>query len=116
MLDVLSGFIQELRATGIPVSMVEAIDAMNALEYTDVGDRAAFKATLGATLVKNVRHYEAFETAFEVYFALQRPTEAATDGRDEPSGLESEFQPGETGGGGGDAQIQSGRASCRERV
>jgi hypothetical protein len=73
MLELLTGFIQELREAGIPVSMVEAIDAAEALRFTDLGDRTAFKATLGSTLVKNARHYEAFETAFEVYFALLRP-------------------------------------------
>ena len=72
LLDVLTGFVQELREAGIPVSMVESIDAMEALSVTDLGDRGAFKAALGATLVKNARHYDAFETAFEVYFAADR--------------------------------------------
>ncbi len=39
LLDVLGGFVQELRTAGIPVSMVEAIDAMEALRYTDLADR-----------------------------------------------------------------------------
>ncbi len=73
LVDVLGGFVQELRATGVPVSMVETIDAMEALRHTDLSDRAAFKATLGATLVKNARHYDAFDTAFDVFFALKRP-------------------------------------------
>ena len=72
MLDVLTGFIQELREAGVPVSMVEAIDAMEAISFTDLADRSAFKAALGATLVKSVRHYEAFDVAFEVFFALDR--------------------------------------------
>ena len=75
MLSVITGFVDELRDAGVPVSMVEAIDAMEALAHTDVSDRAAFKATLGATLVKNVRHYEAFDLAFEVFFALDRSTD-----------------------------------------
>jgi len=72
VLDVLTGFIQELREAGVPVSMVEAIDAMEAISFTDLADRSAFKAALGATLVKSVRHYEAFDVAFEVFFALDR--------------------------------------------
>jgi len=89
MLGLLTGFIQELREAGIPVSMVEAIDAAEALRFTNLGDRQAFKATLGSTLVKNARHYEAFETAFEVYFALLRP--APGEGVDDvaPAGLSS---------------------------
>ena len=108
MLSLLTGFIEELRAAGIPVSMVEAIDAAEALRFTDLEDRRAFKATLGSTLVKNARHYEAFETAFEVYFALVRPgpgddadpeTEQTRHGQPEPSDGGS--------GGGGDADLDA---------
>ena len=52
--------------------MVEAIDAMEAVKFVDIGDRSALKAALGATLVKNARHYEAFDVAFEVFFAHHR--------------------------------------------
>ena len=82
LLDVLTGFIQELRSAGVPVSMVEAIDATDALRHTDLADREAFKATLGATLVKNVRHLDAFETAFEVFFAHHRPEPGAGGDQD----------------------------------
>lgn len=106
MLDVLTGFIQELRSAGIPVSMVEAIDATEALRHTDLADRSAFKAALGATLVKNARHYEAFETAFEVYFATHRlpPPEDAEDiGR----GGGDESAQGAGPGGGGHADVEA---------
>jgi uncharacterized protein with von Willebrand factor type A (vWA) domain len=69
--DVVSGFIQELRTLGVPVSMVESIDAMKALEQVEVTDRAAVKSAFEATLVKNVRHLPVFEHAFEIYFALE---------------------------------------------
>ena len=100
LLDVLGGFIQELRAAGIPVSMVESIDAMEALGCVDLGDRDAFKAALGATLVKNARHYDAFDTAFEVYFANQRSfpgDESSEDG----SGGSGEQTPQDQGSGSG---------------
>ena len=70
MLDVVSGFVDELRQAGVPVSMVEALDAMAALQHTDIGNRADFKSALSATLVKSDRHYDAFDVAFEVYFGL----------------------------------------------
>ncbi len=104
LLDVLTGFIKELRSAGVPVSMVEAIDATEALQHTDLGDRSAFKSTLEATLVKNVRHLEAFDTAFEVYFAHHRPE----PDRDSD---ERRFDPGSSSaseirsGAGGDADL-----------
>jgi uncharacterized protein with von Willebrand factor type A (vWA) domain len=70
MLGVLTGFIDELRDSGVPVSMVEAIDAMRAVETIRLDDRVALRETLRATLVKNLRHERAFDTAFDVYFSL----------------------------------------------
>jgi uncharacterized protein with von Willebrand factor type A (vWA) domain len=79
MLDLLTDFITELRAVGIPVSMVEAIDAMEAVKLIDLGDRSALKAALGATLVKNARHYQAFDVAFDVFFAHHRSLKEQLD-------------------------------------
>lgn len=70
MISTLAEFVDELRTVGIPVSMVEVIDAAEAIEYTDLGERENLRATLGATLVKNSRHYPAFDQAFDVYFGL----------------------------------------------
>jgi uncharacterized protein with von Willebrand factor type A (vWA) domain len=70
MLDVLQGFVHELRSAGLPVSMTENLDAMRALEHLDISDRDVFKAALGATLVKHHQHRRAFETVFDVYFSL----------------------------------------------
>jgi uncharacterized protein with von Willebrand factor type A (vWA) domain len=70
MLDVLQGFVHELRAAGLPVSMTENLDAMRAVEHIDLAERDTFKAALGATLVKHHRHWSAFETVFDVYFSL----------------------------------------------
>jgi uncharacterized protein with von Willebrand factor type A (vWA) domain len=69
MLGIITGFIDELRAAGVPVSMVEAIDGMRAVEVVDIGDRVSLRETLRATLVKNLRHERAFDTAFDVYFS-----------------------------------------------
>jgi len=51
--------------------MTENLDAMRALEHVPLGDRAAFKAALAATLVKHQSHRAAFDVIFDVYFALQ---------------------------------------------
>ena len=73
MLDLLSGFIVELRNAGLPVSLTESIDAMEAVGHIPLEDREAFKYALGATLVKNHSHWRSFETVFEVYFSLRGP-------------------------------------------
>ena len=46
MLDVLQGFVHELRNAGLPVSMTENLDAMRAIEHVPLDERAAFKAAL----------------------------------------------------------------------
>src|SRR4029077_19079977 len=71
MLDLLTGFIQELRAAGLPVSLTENLDAMEAVQHIPLEDREAFKYALAATLVKNNAHWRSFETVFEVYFSLR---------------------------------------------
>ena len=69
MLSVITGFIDELRDAGVPVSMVETIDAMQAVEAIEIGERGELRETLRATLIKNLRHERAFDTAFDVYFS-----------------------------------------------
>ena len=107
LLDLLNGFIAELREAGLPVSLTENLDAMAAIRHIPLEDREAFKYALAATLVKNNAHWRSFETVFEVYFSLR----GAKYGLDE-EGLESELDdlldderdgPGE-GGSGSDGQ------------
>jgi uncharacterized protein len=71
LLDLLNGFIVELREAGLPVSLTENLDAMEAVRHIPLEDREAFKYALAATLVKNNAHWRAFETVFEVYFSLR---------------------------------------------
>src|SRR6202011_5311360 len=71
MLDVLAGFIQELRSAGLPVSLTENLDAMEAVQHIPLEDRETFKYALAATLVKNNAHWKACETIVEVNFSLQ---------------------------------------------
>ncbi len=71
LLDLLNGFIAELRNAGLPVSLTENLDAMEAVRHIPLDDRNAFKYALAATLVKNHAHWRAFETVFEVYFSLR---------------------------------------------
>ncbi len=81
MLDLLTGFVAELRAAGIPVSLTEHLDAAEVLTHVPLEDREAIKYTLGASLVKSSSHWRAYETAFEIYFSLRGP-EYGIDGQD----------------------------------
>ncbi|MGI9666465.1 MAG: VWA domain-containing protein, partial [Acidimicrobiia bacterium] len=93
MNTTLTAFVDELRATGIPVSMVETIDAANAMEHTDLSDRENLRATLGATLVKNPRHYRSFNVAFDVFFGSKAALVPDEDG---------DIERAAAGGSGGD--------------
>lgn len=101
---LITGFIAELRSSGIPVSMVEAIDAARALRHTDLSDREMVRASLGATLVKDARHWDAFETAFEVYFGLRAPGPGAAATRD---GADAALIGGFGGGAAGEADLDA---------
>jgi uncharacterized protein len=101
LLDVLQGFVHELRTAGLPVSMTENLDAMRALEFIPIDDRAMFRDVLSATLVKHARHQRAFETVFDVYFSL---FSHGVDGDDGAAPLEMSDMgdmDGEAAGGGG---------------
>jgi hypothetical protein len=82
MIDLLAGFIVELRNAGLPVSLTENLDAMHAISHIPLEDREAFKYALGATLVKNNAHWRSFETVFEVYFSLRGAEYSITEGGD----------------------------------
>jgi uncharacterized protein with von Willebrand factor type A (vWA) domain len=107
VLNLLTGFIGELRAAGLPVSTVESIDAAAALCHTDLGDRPAVHDALAATLVKSARYLEAFDLAFEVFFGARPPeqgsaAEAALEAADAAS-ISSAL--GVSPGGEGDAAL-----------
>lgn len=103
MLPVITGFIDELREAGVPVSMVEAIDAMQAVEAIDLSSRVALRETLRATLVKNLRHERAFDTAFDIYFStIPLPSD---EGEQLSPGQEPSDPAGGSSGGSGDGEI-----------
>jgi uncharacterized protein with von Willebrand factor type A (vWA) domain len=110
VLDLLTGFITELRAAGIPVSLTEHIDAAEALRHVPMEDREAIKYTLGASLVKSSSHWRAYETAFEIYFSLRGPGyRIADDAGHDPAVPEAEGdRPSGTGDGRGRGQGRGG--------
>jgi uncharacterized protein len=106
MLELLNGFVVELRNAGLPVSLTENLDAMEAVQHIPLEDREAFKYALGATLIKNNAHWRAFETVFEVYFSLRGSEYRIVDG-DESSmdemwrEMQEQMRQGEGKGGAG---------------
>ena len=116
LLELLNGFIVELRQAGLPVSLTENLDAVEAVKHIPIEDREAFKYALAATLVKNHAHWRSFETVFEVYFSLRgKEYELAEDGDIDPSqtvspdsdnDLQSGQMPGQGGGQEGLTQEQ----------
>ena len=112
MLDVLQGFVHELRAAGLPVSMTENLDAMRGVEHIPLTDRDAFREVLAATLVKHFRHRRAFDTVFDVYFAYYsggitgdedgENGDSETGDREESGGV-----PGQQGSGGSGEGLSS---------
>jgi uncharacterized protein with von Willebrand factor type A (vWA) domain len=62
-------FIELLRRNQIRVAMSEGLDAFRALDVTGIADKAAFRAALRATLIKNNQDEEAFDSLFELYFS-----------------------------------------------
>ncbi len=116
LLELLNGFIVELRQAGLPVSLTENLDAVKAVKHIPIEDREAFKYALAATLVKNHAHWRSFETVFEVYFSLRgKEYELSEDAGIDPSqtvspdsdnDLQSGQMPGQGGGQEGLTQEQ----------
>jgi uncharacterized protein with von Willebrand factor type A (vWA) domain len=73
VIETLTAFVDEMREVGVPVSMVEALDAAAALEHADLSTPEGLRAVLGATLIKSPRHRAAFEAAFDVFFGDGMP-------------------------------------------
>ena len=107
ILELLNGFIVQLRSAGLPVSLTENLDAMEAVKHVPIEDRQTFKYALAATLVKHHNHWKAFETVFEVYFSLRGDEFAIGDDGHELAEIDDDQMGDQEGsgdqqGGGGD--------------
>ncbi len=100
MIGVLTRFVDELRQVGIPVSMVESIDAARAIEHVPLEDRQALRHSLAACLVKNPHHLDAFDAAFDAFFAVQ------TGRQPPPTPVPDPDAGGGAPGAGGDLDVE----------
>src|SRR5580704_14222010 len=71
MADNVIGFARALRAAGIPVGPGAVIDAMNALQVIDIGNRADVFTTLESIFVKRHEHALIFAQAFDLFFRAE---------------------------------------------
>jgi uncharacterized protein len=105
MIAAVEGLVAELRLVGIPVSASEYIDALSALRFVDLGDRAEVKTAIGAAVVKDAQHESAYSTVFDLYFAGRGLDRAGGGGGDRDAGAKPGSEggpagPGDVGGGG----------------
>ncbi len=112
MLELLGGFIKELREAGIPVSLREAIDAAEAVALTPLDDRELLRAALGTTLVKSEEHWASFATAFDVWFSAGALRRAGEEGLSGEGGARLPF---DSLPGAGEALEGGGRAGSGTR-
>src|SRR4051812_16649331 len=68
MADNVVGFARALRAASLPVGPGAVIDAMNALQMIEVGNRSDFYTTLESVFVKRHEHALIFAQAFDLFF------------------------------------------------
>ena len=68
--DNIVGFARALRLAGVPVGPGAVIDALNALQLIDVGQRADVFTTLQSIFVKRHEHALVFQQAFELFFRV----------------------------------------------
>jgi uncharacterized protein len=95
LLDRTVGFVEALRAAGLPVSLSESLDAARALGRVDLLRREDLRAAFAATCVKRPAHRLAFDTLFDLWWPR-----ATGDGTGHASGDETgEAAGGEPGNG-----------------
>ncbi len=84
LLDRHIDFVEALRGAGLPVSLAEDLDAVQAIGRLDLLDREAVRAGYAATLVKRSSHRPSFDAIFDLFFPplIGAGTESELD--DEP--------------------------------
>ena len=95
VLDVLAGFVGELRAAGLPVSLTENVDAMQAVRHVALDDRDALRVAMAATMVKRPEHRPAFDAVFDAYFSVTAGPVVDDDGADVSGLLDDALRSGD---------------------
>ena len=83
-LERIHRFTDELRSRGVPVSMVERLDAMRAARIAELDRSDGLRIALRATLIKSGDHLAVFEEVFDLYFdpaGARRASQAGPDAK-----------------------------------
>src|SRR4051794_39735211 len=77
-------FVEALRGAGLPVSLVESLDAARAMATVDLLDREQLRAAYAATSVKHAAHRATFDRLFDLWWppAVGEPESARGTGVD----------------------------------
>lgn len=68
LLDTHIGFVEALRAAGLPVSLAEGLDAIAAMDRVAWHDRATVREAYAATMVKRHPQRVTFDALFDLYW------------------------------------------------
>ncbi|WP_426242987.1 vWA domain-containing protein [Nocardioides sp. LHG3406-4] len=90
LLDTHIGFLEALRAAGVPVSLAEGLDAIEAVAVLSWDDRETVRTGYAATMVKRVGQRAAFDAIFDLYF----PRLVGDSSTDEPDGVAGPVRDG----------------------
>ncbi len=82
---VINRFIFLLKNRGVRISPAESLDAMQALAWIALDDRATVRIVLRSTLIKAIRDLPVFEELFEQFFSLPKAS-PPSDSVAEPPG------------------------------
>jgi len=84
LIDRHVSFVEALRGAGLPVSLVESLDAARAMATVDLLDREQLRAAYAATSVKHAAHRATFDRLFDLWWppAVGEPESARGAGAD----------------------------------
>jgi uncharacterized protein with von Willebrand factor type A (vWA) domain len=74
-------FIDELRARGVPISMVERVDAMRAAQIAELDKPQGLRTALCCALIKAAEHLGVLHEVFDLYFEPSAPPPGAVERR-----------------------------------
>ena len=77
--DNVIGFARALRVAGLPIGPGLVIDALNAMQLIDIGNRADLFTTLESIFVKRHEHALIFAQAFDLFFRRAEGTDNMLD-------------------------------------